>query len=151
MQYLHIKIIFISSSLLLEGSNGSIVFTNLIPRRYTLRIEAQNLNEDPVILRRQLEISSDPQYCTLHFINGGVTVNCDQRTAVVEFVKNGPVTSFNCQLDRQGFFPCKMMSTKLLSIRPASRAEMVETVVVHSYRINIIFTQYKVQYKTRQG
>ena len=108
-------LLYIHLPFLLTGSNGSIIFTNLPPRnRYTLRIEAQNPNEEPVVLWRRLAVTSDPRCCTLHFINGGVTVNSDQRTAVVEFAGKGPVTSFNCQLDGQGFFPCKMMDKKLL-------------------------------------
>ena len=91
----------------LTGASGRVVFTNLPPRRYTLRVKAQNVDEPHAIIRRRLQISSDPQFCTLHLINSGITVDSTQKTAVLEFVKNGPVMYFNCTLDMQTPFQCK--------------------------------------------
>ena len=70
-------------------------------------------NEPTVIFRRQFEISSVPHFCTLHLINGGITVDRDNRVVKIEFVENGPVESFRCSLDRQTFLPCKRFISRL--------------------------------------
>ena len=53
-----------------------------------------------------LSYAANPNTCTMHLINDGVTVNED--TATVEFAGSGPTTSFQCRLDGQAFSPCEL-------------------------------------------
>ena len=50
--------------------------------------------------------TANPNTCTVHITNDGVTVNGD--TATVEFAGSGPTASFVCSLDGQGFSPCEL-------------------------------------------
>ena len=50
----------------------------------------------------------------MHLINDGVTVNGD--TATVEFAGSGPTTSFQCNLDGQGFSPCELVQVTLMQM-----------------------------------
>ena len=87
-----------------SGSSGSVLFTDLAPGRYVLRVAATNSKEDRAIERRRFEISSDPSFCTTHLINTGVTVRGD--TATVEFAGTGPAGTFSCRLDAEPAFTC---------------------------------------------
>ena len=51
--------------------------------------------------------TANPNMCTVHLINDGVTV--DWSTATVEFSSSGPATSFLCSLARGDFFPCELV------------------------------------------
>ena len=88
------------------GSSGSVVFTDLEPGRYWLRISATNYGGDRDIVRRKMEISSDPSFCTAHLINNGVTV--EDGRAIVEFAGDGPAEAYVCSLDREKAFPCEI-------------------------------------------
>ena len=54
-----------------------------------------------------LSYTANPNICTVHLINDGVTVNGN--TATVEFASSGPTTSFQCSLDRQSFTACELV------------------------------------------
>ena len=54
--------------------------------------------------------TANPNTCTVHLINDGVTVNED--TATVEFAGSGPTTTFRCSIDGQGFSPCELVQVK---------------------------------------
>ena len=91
----------------LTGSSGSIVYSDLDPGRYFIRVQASNAKEDRAIMRRNFEITQDPEYCTVHLINDGITVS--ENTVTVEFTGVGPAESFDCQLDRGTHFECKCL------------------------------------------
>ena len=57
-----------------------------------------------------LSYTANPNICTVHLINDGVTVDGD--TATVEFAGSGPTTSFRCSLDGQSFSPCELVQVK---------------------------------------
>ena len=51
--------------------------------------------------------AANPNMCTVHLINDGVTVN--RNTATVEFGSSGPATTFQCSLDSRGFSSCELV------------------------------------------
>ena len=51
--------------------------------------------------------TANPNICTVHLINDGVTVN--RNTATVEFGSSGPATTFQCSLDSRGFSSCELV------------------------------------------
>jgi hypothetical protein len=57
-------------------------------------------------------ISEEEDFCIVHYINDGVTVDGD--SATVEFQGTGDFDSFLCDLDRQGLEPCKDQSVDVL-------------------------------------
>ena len=87
------------------GSSGTATFTDVQPGRYELKVNAFNSREDRVTLRRRVEVSNDPSFCTVHLINDGVRVLNDK--AIIEFAAVGLADTFSCQLDKQTSFPCK--------------------------------------------
>ena len=90
-----------------SGSNGRIVFSELMPTIYTLRVVSTDISSDVsnVVITRVFEITDDKEHCTIHLINGGVTVT--RNSATVEFTGRGPVKGYRCQLDKQEVFECK--------------------------------------------
>ena len=56
--------------------------------------------------------TANPNMCTVHLINDGVTVNGN--TATVEFASVGPATTFQCSLDSQSFSACELMQVTYL-------------------------------------
>ena len=101
----------ITVPLITPGSSGNVVFTDLEPGRYVLRVAAVNSKEDRAIERRSFEITSDPSFCTVHLINNGVTVS-DGGGATVEFTGTGPAEGFSCRLDREKAFNCKSLCSR---------------------------------------
>ena len=89
----------------LAGSSGHVVFDSLNSTLYSLRVVATNRHPDKVFIKRKINVTSDPDYCTLHLINGGVTVSGD--TARVEFAGSGPATGYLCRLDKMDPYQCK--------------------------------------------
>ena len=83
------------------------MFSGLRPAIYILRVVAGDEYSDisSVVITRVLEITNDRERCTMHLINGGVTVTGD--SATVEFTGRGPVKGYMCQLDKQETFECK--------------------------------------------
>ena len=72
-----------------------------------LQVTATNSREERAIVRRRLEISSDPSFCTIHLINRGAMVSRD--IATVEFAGTGLAKSFSCKLDTKPPFACKLI------------------------------------------
>ena len=70
-----------------------------------MRVVAVNTREDRAIVSRQFQVHSDPDYCTMHLVNDGVTVANDNVT--IEFAVVGPAEGVTCQLDGQPPFSCE--------------------------------------------
>ena len=77
---------------------------------YILRVVATNRRPDKEFIKRRFEITNDTEYCTLHLINGGVTITSND-TATVEFTGRGPATGYHCHLDKMEPFECKSSPT----------------------------------------
>ena len=91
--------------MLLIGSNGSTTFTGLAWGVYRVRIVTTAPNATRSVFRRRVVIPRDPNYCTVNLIDEGVVVRGS--TLTVNFRGVGPVTGFQCILDRQTRFPCE--------------------------------------------
>ena len=89
------------------GSSGRAQFFDLQPGRYALRVVATNQVPDKELIRRGFSISDDPNLCTLHLINNGVTVVDNNVT--VEFAGTGPARGHKCQLDREDYYECMLL------------------------------------------
>ena len=79
-------------------------FSGLSPAVYTLRVVATNRRPDKEFIRSRFEITDDVERCTLHLINGGVSVSGD--SATVEFTGRGPVHGYLCYLDKMEPYQC---------------------------------------------
>lgn len=62
-----------------------------------------------------LSYTANPNICTVHLINDGVTVNGN--TATVEFASSGPTTTFQCSLDGQGFSACELVCVRVTDMQ----------------------------------
>ena len=91
--------------LLYIGSNGT--FTGLTPGVYRLKIVASASGYNRLVMRRRVVIPRDPNYCTANLIDDGVVVKGN--TLTVHFRGVGPVTGFQCSVDRQTKFSCELM------------------------------------------
>ena len=49
--------------------------------------------------------AEQPNQCTVHFINDGITVSGN--TATAQFTSTGPAQAFVCSIDRGTLLPCK--------------------------------------------
>ena len=74
-------------------------FSGLKESLYTLKVLATNRKPDKELIRRKFEVTADPNRCTLHLINNGVTVTAD--TATVEFAGRGPVEEYWCRVNQK--------------------------------------------------
>ena len=79
-------------------------FSGLSPALYTLRVVATNDRNDKAFIKTRFEITDDTERCTLHLINGGVSVSGD--SATVEFTGRGPVHGYLCYLDKMDPYQC---------------------------------------------
>ena len=70
-----------------------------------------NGGNDRAVKRRGIVIPDDVTVCSVHLINGGVTVR--GHTAVVEFAAKGPYDSLSCNLDNQGYSTCECLMSAL--------------------------------------
>ena len=86
------------------GSSGHVEFSGLKESVYTLKVLATNRKPDKELIRRKFEVTADPNRCTLHFINNGVTVTAE--TATVEFAGRGPVEEYWCRVNQEEYFVC---------------------------------------------
>ena len=93
--------------MLLIGSNGSTTFTGLTLGVYRLKIVASASGYNRLVMRRRVVIPRDPNYCTANLIDDGVVVRGS--TLTVHFRGVGPVTGFQCTVDRQTKFSCELM------------------------------------------
>ena len=90
------------------GSSGSVVYSDLSPGRYTLRIAAINFKkEDRAIVRRRFEVPPSADICLMHLINDGVVVDESSGNVTIDFDGVGPVESFLCALDGGDTVLCK--------------------------------------------
>jgi hypothetical protein len=85
-------------------SGGYVEFSGLSPAVYTLRVVATNRRPDKEFIRSRFEITEDTERCTLHLINGGVSVSGD--SATVEFTGRGPAHGYLCYLDKMEPYQC---------------------------------------------
>ena len=87
------------------GSSGQVVFDFLNSTLYTLRVVATNRHPDKEFIKGTFRLTSDPDQCTVHLINCGVTVFGDM--ASVEFAGRGPATGYQCTFDMMEPYQCK--------------------------------------------
>ena len=80
-------------------------FSGLKEGVYILKVVATNRNPDKELIRRRFEVTADPNRCTLHLTNNGVTVTAD--TASVQFAGRGPVEEYWCRENKEEYFVCK--------------------------------------------
>lgn len=91
------------------GSSGSVVYSDLSPGRYILRIAAVNYKkEDRAIVRRRFEVPPSPNVCLLHLVNDGLVVDARSSNVTIDFDSVGPVESFLCVLDGGEAVLCKL-------------------------------------------
>ena len=91
---------FSGSMLCSVGSSGNVVYSDLSPGRYTLRIAAINYKkEDRAIIRRRFEVPPSANICLLHLVNDGLVVDGRSGNVTIDFDGVGPVESFLCALD----------------------------------------------------
>ena len=112
----------------LIGSSGHILFSNLKPGFYVLKVQAFNRKTDVHTVKRSFEIHSDPKYCSLVLVNRGVTVSEDGSQAEVDVKLYGPATQLSCVLDGGEAFDCKHACTYI------SRSKMSQ--VIHKLNIH---------------
>ncbi len=94
--------------LLIAGSSGSVVYPDLSPGRYTLRIAAINFKkEDRAILRRRFEVPPAANVCLLHLVDEGLAVDARSGNVTVDFGAVGPVEGFLCFLDGAEAVTCE--------------------------------------------
>jgi hypothetical protein len=91
-------------SLQQDCSSGHVMFSGLSSAVYTLRVVATNRKPDKEFIKTRFEITEDRERCTLHLINGGVSVSGD--SATVEFTGRGPADGYLCHLDKTEPFQC---------------------------------------------
>ena len=89
------------------GSSGQILFPNLRPGLYVLKVQAFNKKTDVNTVKRGFEINTDPTYCSLVLVNRGVIVSEEGSSAEVEVQLHGPAPQLSCVLDRGAAFTCK--------------------------------------------
>ena len=90
------------------GSSGHVVYSDLPPGRYSLRVAAINYKkEDRAIVRRRFEVPSSPTVCLLHLVDNGLVVDQSSGNVTVDFAGVGPVGSYLCLLNNMPYTPCK--------------------------------------------
>ena len=70
-----------------------------------MRIVTSAPNQTQSVFRRRVVIPRDPNYCAVNLINDGVVVSGNN--LMVHFQGLGPVTGFECIVDRRTRNPCK--------------------------------------------
>ena len=99
------------------GSETAVLFTRVAAGSHRLVVTARTEQEE-VSATYRLIVPTDPDTCTTHLINRGITVDND--TAVAEFSGFGPYNGFLCKLDTPTAFPCESELINTFS-RDASR------------------------------
>ena len=90
------------------GSNGSTTFADLASGVYRVRIVTTAPNATRSVFRRRVVIPRDPNFCAVNLINDGAVVRGN--TLTVHFRGVGPVTGFECILDRRTRSPCELVN-----------------------------------------
>ena len=93
--------------LLYTGSSGSTTFTGIAPGIYRLRIVASAPGYNDSVIRRRVVVPDGSNFCTANLIDDGVVLSGSDLT--VHFRGVGPVTGFQCILDRQREFSCEFV------------------------------------------
>ena len=93
--------------LLYIGLNGTTTFTGLAPGVYRLKIVASASGYNRSVIRRRVVIPRDSNYCTANLIDEGVVVSGSNLT--VHFQGVGPVTGFQCIVDRRTRISCELL------------------------------------------
>ena len=84
------------------------VYSDLSPGRYTLRIAAINYRkEDRAIVRRRFEVPRAENVCLLHLVNDGLVVDSRSGNVTIDFDGVGPVEGFLCSLNGAKVVPCE--------------------------------------------
>ena len=100
---------------IVAGSSGYVMFSGLSPGVYTLRVVATNRKPDKVFITIRFEITDDPDRCTLHLINEGVSVRGD--SVRVEFTGRGPASDYLCSLDKTQPYQCMCLTVLTVALR----------------------------------
>ena len=100
---------------IVAGSSGYVMFSGLSPGVYTLRVVATNRKPDKVFITIRFEITDDPDRCTLHLINEGVSVRED--SVRVEFTGRGPASDYLCSLDKTQPYKCMCLTVLTVALR----------------------------------
>ena len=83
-------------------------FTDVEPGVHNLEITASKTNpEEKVIVKRLFELSDHPDFCGLHLINKGLSIDGD--SIHVEFAGRPAAKSYRCKLDNDPGFDCKSL------------------------------------------
>ena len=93
--------------LLYTGSSGSTTFTGIAPGIYRLRIVASAPGYNDSVIRRRVVIPHDSNFCAANLIDDGVVLSGSD--LIVHFRGVGPVTGFQCIVDRQRKFSCELV------------------------------------------
>ena len=93
--------------LLYTGSNGTTTFTGVAPGNYRLRIVASAPDYNNSVIRRRVVIPDGSNFCTANLIDEGVVLSGSNLT--VHFRGVGPVTGFQCIMDRRRRFSCEFV------------------------------------------
>lgn len=89
------------------------VYSDLPPGRYTLRIAAVNYKkEDRATIRRNFEVPPSANVCLLHLVNDGLVVDESSGNVTIDFDGVGPVETFQCSLDYGDPVLCKNQTSR---------------------------------------
>ena len=89
------------------GSSGHVAFSGLQSGLYVLKIYAYNRGADVRTIKRGFVIASDPSYCSLVLINGGMILSQNDSIATVQVRVQGPALQLSCALDGGEEFKCE--------------------------------------------
>ena len=76
---------------------------------------ARDEHNNRAIKKTRFEVTDDPERCTLHLINEGVSVRGD--SARVEFAGRGPANGYLCHLDKHHPTNVHKLSVSFLSLQ----------------------------------
>ena len=91
----------------ITGTSGSVVFSQLNPGLYVLKIHAYNRKADMITVKRGFVVTSDPNFCSLVLVNRGVTMSASDARAEVEVNVLGPAQQLSCVRDEGVTYTCK--------------------------------------------
>ena len=86
-------------SIFCAGTTGKVLYSNLSPGNYRLRILAQRSKYDTVVVRRFITVPNSTYGCAVNLINEGFTLYED--TVTIQFAAVGVWEAYACFLDNQ--------------------------------------------------
>lgn len=95
---------FVMCICIFAGTKTAVLFTRVPAGIHRLVLTARTSLEEVSVTYR-LILPAEPNTCTAHLINRGITIN--NQTAVAEFSGFGPYNGFICKLDNPLSFPCE--------------------------------------------